>query len=74
MRATTRTTCGPYGCRRTRPRTERSEEGPADCELSGTAEQLYLTLWNRLPLTAVSVTGDAELAQLWREQSAITWS
>lgn len=56
------------------PRTERTEEGPADCELSGTAEQLYLTLWNRLPLTAASVTGDAELAQLWRERSAVTWS
>ncbi|MEW2083295.1 maleylpyruvate isomerase family mycothiol-dependent enzyme [Streptomyces sp. NPDC005283] len=56
------------------PRTERTEEGPADCELSGTAEQLYLTLWNRLPLTTVSVTGDAELARLWRELSAITWS
>lgn len=54
--------------------TERTEEGPADCELSGTAEQLYLALWNRLPLTAATVTGDAELAQLWREQSAITWS
>ncbi|WP_327321873.1 maleylpyruvate isomerase family mycothiol-dependent enzyme [Streptomyces sp. NBC_01210] len=56
------------------PRTERTEKGPADCELRGTAEQLYLTLWNRLPLTTVSVTGDAELAGLWRELSAITWS
>ncbi|MFF3457535.1 maleylpyruvate isomerase family mycothiol-dependent enzyme [Streptomyces sp. NPDC002730] len=56
------------------PRTERTAEGPADCELRGTAEQLYLTLWNRLPLTTVSVTGDAELARLWRELSAITWS
>ncbi|MFD9225033.1 maleylpyruvate isomerase family mycothiol-dependent enzyme [Streptomyces sp. NPDC060064] len=56
------------------PRMERTEKGPADCELRGTAEQLYLTLWNRLPLTTVSVTGDAELARLWRELSAITWS
>ncbi|MET7617296.1 maleylpyruvate isomerase family mycothiol-dependent enzyme [Streptomyces sp. NPDC005408] len=54
------------------PRAEPMEEGPADCELSGTAEQLYLTLWNRLPLSAVSVTGDTELAKLWREQSALT--
>ncbi|MEV6396766.1 maleylpyruvate isomerase family mycothiol-dependent enzyme [Streptomyces sp. NPDC051907] len=54
--------------------TERTDEGPADCEVSGTAEQLYLTLWNRLPLTAVSVAGDADLARLWREKSAITWS
>ncbi|MGW1493281.1 maleylpyruvate isomerase family mycothiol-dependent enzyme [Streptomyces sp. NPDC002402] len=56
------------------PRTEPSEEGPADCELSGTAEQLYLTLWNRLPLSAVSVAGEADLARLWREMSAVTWS
>ncbi|NUK33452.1 maleylpyruvate isomerase family mycothiol-dependent enzyme [Streptomyces lunaelactis] len=56
------------------PRTEPSEEGPADCELSGTAEQLYLTLWNRLPLTDVSVTGDIEIAELWRELSPVTWS
>ncbi|WP_267243370.1 maleylpyruvate isomerase family mycothiol-dependent enzyme [Streptomyces sp. PR69] len=56
------------------PRAERTDDGPADCELSGPADQLYLTLWNRLPLTAVSVTGDAGLAELWRERSAITWS
>ncbi|MFF3397498.1 maleylpyruvate isomerase family mycothiol-dependent enzyme [Streptomyces sp. NPDC002659] len=56
------------------PRTEPSEEGPADCELSGTAEQLYLTLWNRLPLSAVSVAGEADLARLWCEMSPITWS
>ena len=56
------------------PRTEPSEEGPADCELSGTAEQLYLTLWNRLPLSAVSVSGEADLARLWSEMSPITWS
>ncbi|MEW2632898.1 maleylpyruvate isomerase family mycothiol-dependent enzyme [Streptomyces sp. NPDC048389] len=56
------------------PRTERTDEGPADCEMGGTAERLYLTLWNRLPPAAVSVTGDTELARLWREQSGITWS
>jgi uncharacterized protein (TIGR03083 family) len=55
------------------PRTLRTETGPADCELSGTAERLYLTLWNRLPLDAVSVRGDAGLARLWREESGITW-
>ncbi|WP_137994832.1 maleylpyruvate isomerase family mycothiol-dependent enzyme [Streptomyces vilmorinianum] len=62
------------------PRTERGDAGAAgaagaaDCELSGPADQLYLTLWNRLPEGAVSVTGDASLARLWREKSAITWS
>lgn len=55
------------------------EEGPVaeaavDCELSAPAETLYLTLWNRLPLTALTVTGDEDLARLWRDNSSITWS
>ncbi|MFE5592815.1 maleylpyruvate isomerase family mycothiol-dependent enzyme [Streptomyces sp. NPDC056549] len=54
------------------PRTERGAKGPADTELSGPADRLYLTLWNRLPADAVTVTGDADLARLWRETSSIT--
>ncbi|MFH8624470.1 maleylpyruvate isomerase family mycothiol-dependent enzyme [Streptomyces vietnamensis] len=54
------------------PRTAREDGGGAvDTELSGPADQLYLALWNRLPLDAVTVTGDGELARLWRETSAI---
>ncbi|MFE2377724.1 maleylpyruvate isomerase family mycothiol-dependent enzyme [Streptomyces sp. NPDC059398] len=53
------------------PRTEHTGEGPADCELSGDAALLYATLWNRRPLSAVSLTGDTSLARLWRETSAI---
>ncbi|MFI8824728.1 maleylpyruvate isomerase family mycothiol-dependent enzyme [Streptomyces sp. NPDC053431] len=56
------------------PRTERNADGPADCELGGPADRLYLTLWNRLPQEAVTVTGDASLARLWRENSGIVWS
>ncbi|MFJ8074188.1 maleylpyruvate isomerase family mycothiol-dependent enzyme [Streptomyces sp. NPDC096176] len=56
------------------PRTERTAGEPADCELRGTAERLYLTLWNRLPLDAVAVVGDTGLARMWRERSGITWS
>lgn len=56
------------------PRTETTADGPADCELSGPADRLYLTLWNRLPQDAVTVAGDASLARLWRDESAITWS
>ncbi|MER6636019.1 maleylpyruvate isomerase family mycothiol-dependent enzyme [Streptomyces microflavus] len=44
-----------------------------DCELSGTAEGLYLTLWNRLPLAAVTLRGDRSVARLWTDQSAVTW-
>lgn len=47
---------------------------PVDCELSATAQELYLTLWNRRPLTALAVTGDPDLARLWRERSSVTWS
>lgn len=43
--------------------------GDADAEVAGPATQLYLALWNRLPVP--SVTGDTSLAALWRERSAI---
>lgn len=43
--------------------------GDAECELSGPAGQLYLALWNRVPIP--TVTGDASLAAFWREASAI---
>ncbi|MFF4016066.1 maleylpyruvate isomerase family mycothiol-dependent enzyme [Streptomyces sp. NPDC001843] len=45
------------------------ESGDAEAELAGPADQLYLALWNRLSVPRV--TGDAELATLWRETSAI---
>ncbi|WKN13112.1 maleylpyruvate isomerase family mycothiol-dependent enzyme [Streptomyces sp. JUS-F4] len=48
-------------------------EGGVDCELSGTAEGLYLTLWNRLPLAALSLRGDRSVARLWTDNSAVTW-
>ncbi|MFD9390137.1 maleylpyruvate isomerase family mycothiol-dependent enzyme [Streptomyces sp. NPDC060000] len=55
------------------PVTERNAEGDAegdaDCEVSGPAALLYLSLWNRSPFPAV--TGDATLATLWREKSAV---
>jgi len=54
------------------PAAVRDEAGEADCQVTGTAGQLYLALWNRLPLPAV--TGDAGVAALWREKSAVNWS
>ncbi|WP_156724606.1 maleylpyruvate isomerase family mycothiol-dependent enzyme [Streptomyces apocyni] len=53
------------------PSAERGDAGEADCELSGPAARLYLALWNRLP--APRLTGDPELARLWRENSAVVW-
>ncbi|MGW2933363.1 maleylpyruvate isomerase family mycothiol-dependent enzyme [Streptomyces sp. NPDC001156] len=54
------------------PVTERGAAGKADCEVSGPAARLYLSLWNRAPFP--EVTGDAAVAALWREKSAVTWS
>jgi uncharacterized protein (TIGR03083 family) len=51
------------------PVSERGETADADCEFTGTAERLYLSLWNRAPLPQVS--GDRALADLWRERSGI---
>ena len=50
-------------------RAEASRAGAADCEIAGPAPRLYLSLWNRLPLPAV--TGDSSLAELWREASGV---
>ncbi|MEU6002737.1 maleylpyruvate isomerase family mycothiol-dependent enzyme [Streptomyces sp. NPDC047197] len=51
------------------PATVQGEDGPADCELSGPAEQLYLALWNRAPIP--QVTGDTALGRLWSETSGV---
>ncbi|MFG3015006.1 maleylpyruvate isomerase family mycothiol-dependent enzyme [Streptomyces cinerochromogenes] len=51
------------------PVTVRAEDGPAEAELSGPAELLYLALWNRT--APPRVTGDPALAALWRERAGI---
>ncbi|MGV9454101.1 maleylpyruvate isomerase family mycothiol-dependent enzyme [Streptomyces sp. NPDC003635] len=53
------------------PAAARGETGQADCEVSGPVAGLYAALWNRAPFPVVQ--GDAEVAALWREKSAITW-
>ena len=47
---------------------ERDDNGPADVVLEGSAEQLYLALWNRSD--EVQVEG----FDLWRETARVTWS
>ncbi|APU15778.1 MULTISPECIES: maleylpyruvate isomerase family mycothiol-dependent enzyme [Actinoalloteichus] len=51
------------------PRTERTaEESPVvDCTYEGPAAELYLVLWNRLPLETVRISGDVTLAHRWRD-------
>ncbi|MYR58153.1 hypothetical protein GTY54_18580, partial [Streptomyces sp. SID625] len=51
------------------PVTEPGGGADAEAELSGPADQLYLALWNRVPVPRV--TGDPALAALWRETSGI---
>ncbi|AUG81323.1 hypothetical protein CFP65_6678 [Kitasatospora sp. MMS16-BH015] len=47
-------------------------EGPAECELAGSAHDLYLLLWNRLrDETAVKVTGDQSVFAVWRELARV---
>ncbi|MFE7174072.1 maleylpyruvate isomerase family mycothiol-dependent enzyme [Streptomyces sp. NPDC057616] len=54
------------------PAAARDAAGDADCEVAGPAQELYLALWNRQPFP--QVTGDAAVAALWREKSAVTWN
>ncbi|EST37088.1 hypothetical protein N566_14870 [Streptomycetaceae bacterium MP113-05] len=54
------------------PVVERSAGAEADCRLSGPAATLYLALWNRIPYgDGVLIDGDASVATLWRETSAV---
>jgi uncharacterized protein (TIGR03083 family) len=47
---------------------------PADCELRGSASELYLALWNRRTVDDLDVTGDRSLLDLWRERATVRWS
>ncbi|MFE9257929.1 maleylpyruvate isomerase family mycothiol-dependent enzyme [Streptomyces sp. NPDC006879] len=53
------------------PQTVRGETAPAECQLAAPAATLYAALWNRRPLTALTITGDIRLAELWRDTSPI---
>jgi uncharacterized protein (TIGR03083 family) len=47
----------------------------ADCTVRGAASDLYLLLWNRLPVddAAVRIDGDHGVIDLWRERATIRW-
>ena len=48
--------------------------GSADCEISGTAGDLYLTLWNRRQPDGLPMTGDGEVLDLFLDRVRIRWS
>jgi uncharacterized protein (TIGR03083 family) len=48
--------------------------GSADCEIAGTAEDLYLALWNRRQADILEVSGDRDLLELFLNRVNIRWS
>jgi len=47
--------------------------GHADLTISGTAADLYVSLWNRGDDSAISTTGDTRLLALWHEHTGVRW-
>ena len=48
--------------------------GVVDCGVAGTASELYLLLWNRLPDGgSVTVSGDPELLRTWQDKVQVRW-
>lgn len=58
------------------PERVHAQRGPAmaDCRVRGTASDLYLWLWNRLPSTALEVDGNEEALASWRRTMRVNWS
>jgi uncharacterized protein (TIGR03083 family) len=48
-------------------------DGPADCDVSGPAGELYLRLWNRGGADGLTVSGDAGLLTGFCEEAHVTW-
>ncbi len=48
--------------------------GNADLTLRGSAEELYLLMWNRAPDSTVTMTGNTDLMGVWRGNVRIRWS
>ncbi len=56
-------------------RIETSRQGDdADLTLSGSAEELYLLMWNRAPDSSVTMTGNTDLMTVWHGNVRIRWS
>jgi uncharacterized protein (TIGR03083 family) len=47
--------------------------GPSDCVVRGSAQDLYLALWNRLPVGAIHSEGDPSVFARFRESLHIRW-
>jgi len=49
-------------------------QSPADCEVAGTAEDLYLALWNRRQASCLQLNGDRGVLDLFLNRVNIRWS
>lgn len=47
--------------------------GNPDLTISGTAADLYVSLWNRGDDTTITSAGDKRLLQLWHEHTGVRW-
>jgi hypothetical protein len=47
--------------------------GDADLTVSGTAQELYLLLWNRTTDSTVARSGDIGVMDLWRSHCQVRW-
>jgi uncharacterized protein (TIGR03083 family) len=48
-------------------------DGPADLVLGGLASDLYLAVWNRGDDTAITLTGDPAVLDIWRARHRSRW-
>jgi uncharacterized protein (TIGR03083 family) len=48
-------------------------DGPADLRLTGLASDLYLAVWNRGSDTAITLTGDPDVLDIWRARHRSRW-
>lgn len=46
----------------------------ADCEIAGPASDVYLALWNRLPPSVLTMSGDADVLGLFLDRVRVRWS
>jgi uncharacterized protein (TIGR03083 family) len=53
--------------------TSREADDP-DLTITGRAADLYLLMWNRTDTSTVTLDGDADLIDVWRESCRVRWS
>jgi uncharacterized protein (TIGR03083 family) len=50
------------------------EPASAECSVSGSINELYRFVWNRIDLGDVSVEGDPDVARSWRQEIRVRWN